>query len=303
MPVEITMPQLSDTMTEGTLVKWHKKEGDDVKSGEEIADIETDKATMPMESFEAGTLAVILVAEGEKVNVGQPIGIIAKASENAADIKKKSASRSAAPATAAATPALREQVAASRKPAMATAAVSSFPGSNDDEMRESDATGHGATREPAHPVPPLHSHGNGGRLHVSPLARRIAQSQNIDLTTITGSGPGGRIVKQDLLNAPAGGASKSAVLAASKNGNGHPQIIPLTKMRAAIAKSLVASKQNLPHFYETIDVDVEDLTVIRADERNVGKGKNPSEPWRLYLQGRRERPFETSGSQFNLQRH
>ncbi len=95
MPAEITMPQLSDTMTEGTVVKWHKKVGDSVKSGEEIADVETDKATMPMESFDAGTLAVILVAEGQKVKVGQPIGVVAIGSENIDDVKKKYAAGTA----------------------------------------------------------------------------------------------------------------------------------------------------------------------------------------------------------------
>src|SRR4051812_6100908 len=89
MPVEITMPQLSDTMSEGTVVKWHKKEGDKVKAGDEIADVETDKATMPMEAFEGGTLAAIVVPEGGKVNVGDTIAVLATSKENAADIKKQ----------------------------------------------------------------------------------------------------------------------------------------------------------------------------------------------------------------------
>src|SRR5580704_7253366 len=92
MAAEITMPQLSDTMTEGTVVKWHKKEGDPIKSGDEVADIETDKATMPMEAFDSGTLAVILVAEGQKVKVGEPIGVIATGSEKPEDVKKQYAS-------------------------------------------------------------------------------------------------------------------------------------------------------------------------------------------------------------------
>ncbi len=104
MPAEITMPQLSDTMTEGTVVKWHKKVGDSVKSGEEIADVETDKATMPMESFDAGTLAVILVAEGQKVKVGQPIGVVATGSENIDDVKKKYAAGAPKPEAAAKAP-------------------------------------------------------------------------------------------------------------------------------------------------------------------------------------------------------
>src|SRR5215212_6725033 len=92
MPVEITMPQLSDTMTEGTVVKWHKKEGDKVKSGEEIVDVETDKATMPFEAAEAGTLAHLAVKEGEKVPVGALIAVVATAKENPADVKKQYAS-------------------------------------------------------------------------------------------------------------------------------------------------------------------------------------------------------------------
>src|SRR6266480_4543991 len=89
MPAEITMPQLSDTMTEGTVVKWHKKEGDKVTAGEEIADIETDKAVMPMEAFESGTLAVILAKEGQKVKVGEALGVIATESEKPEDVKKQ----------------------------------------------------------------------------------------------------------------------------------------------------------------------------------------------------------------------
>ena len=95
MPVEITMPQLSDTMTEGTVVKWHKKEGDKVRAGEEVADVETDKATMPMEAFEGGTLAAVVVPEGGKVNVGDLIAVLATSKENAADVKKQYASRGA----------------------------------------------------------------------------------------------------------------------------------------------------------------------------------------------------------------
>src|ERR1700683_1689927 len=92
MPAKITMPQLSDTMTEGTVVKWHKKEGDKIKSGEEIAEIETDKATMPMEAFDSGTLAGNIVQEGQKVQLGQPIGVIASGSEKPEEIKKRYAS-------------------------------------------------------------------------------------------------------------------------------------------------------------------------------------------------------------------
>src|SRR6188768_3409973 len=97
MPAEITMPQLSDTMTEGTVIKWNKKEGDKVKAGEEIAEVETDKATMPMESFEAGTLASILIKEGEKVAVGGVLAVLATGAEKVEDVKKQSGSQAAKP--------------------------------------------------------------------------------------------------------------------------------------------------------------------------------------------------------------
>src|SRR5689334_4469356 len=100
MPAQITMPQLSDTMTEGTVVKWHKKEGDKVSAGEEIADVETDKATMPMEAYESGTLAHIAVREGEKIKVGGILGLIATSGENPADVKKQAASGASASSSA-----------------------------------------------------------------------------------------------------------------------------------------------------------------------------------------------------------
>jgi pyruvate dehydrogenase E2 component (dihydrolipoamide acetyltransferase) len=273
MPADITMPQLSDTMTEGTLVKWLKKEGDKVSSGEEIAEIETDKATMPMEAFDAGTLAAVLVSEGEKVKVGQVIAVIATGSENPAEVKKKAASGATSAASA---PASRKEVAATRKPVAAMATAATYPGTAGGEMREPDGDSHQASREPAHAVPPLHSHDNGkNRIHISPLARRIAEAKRIDLSTIKGSGPNGRIVKQDLLNASVQ-AAPAAKAAASSNGgtpapvgSGQTQVIPLTKMRSAIAKALQASKQNLPHFYETIDVDVEELTGLRAQLNEI----------------------------------
>jgi pyruvate dehydrogenase E2 component (dihydrolipoamide acetyltransferase) len=129
-------------------------------------------------------------------------------------------------------------------------------------MSEPDNVGHGATREPATPVPPLPARRNGDdRLRVSPLARRIAAEKRIDLHALRGSGPGGRIVKNDVLNA---GPTLVPTAPFAALGSGQKEVIPLTKMRAAIAKNLVASKQNIPHFYESIDVDVEALSSLRA---------------------------------------
>src|SRR4051812_33767214 len=118
MPAQITMPQLSDTMTEGTVVKWHKKEGDKVRVGEELADVETDKATMPMEAYESGTLAHIAVPEGQKVKIGEVLGLIATAGENPAEVKKQASGAASASAVgSAATDARTRQAAPPRAPA------------------------------------------------------------------------------------------------------------------------------------------------------------------------------------------
>jgi pyruvate dehydrogenase E2 component (dihydrolipoamide acetyltransferase) len=262
MPADITMPQLSDTMTDGTVVKWLKKEGDKIASGEKIAEVETDKAVMEMESFDAGVVAALVVAEGQKVAVGSLMAVIATGSENPAEVKKKIGS--SAPAAASA-PSSRQEVAASRKPvAVAAAPTSNFAQASAGEIREPDSVGHGATRQAATSVPAVSHQGNGGhRIAISPLARRIAADKHIDLHALRGSGPGGRIVKQDVLNQAPAAASRPA--APAQLGSGQTQVIPLTKMRSAIARSLLASKQNIPHFYETIDVDVEDLVKLRAE--------------------------------------
>ncbi len=274
MPADITMPQLSDTMTDGTVVKWLKKEGDKISSGEKIAEVETDKAVMEMESFDAGVVAALVVAEGQKVAVGALMAVIATGSENPAEVKKKvgssasvaaSAPSAASAPAAASAPSSRQEVAASRKPvATAASPTSNFAQASAGEIREPDSVGHGATRQPATSVPAVSHQCNGGhRIAISPLARRIAADKHIDLHALRGSGPGGRIVKQDVLNQATARAPLNAPPA--QLGSGQTQVIPLTKMRSAIARSLVASKQNIPHFYETIEVDVEDLTKLRAE--------------------------------------
>jgi pyruvate dehydrogenase E2 component (dihydrolipoamide acetyltransferase) len=289
MPAEITMPQLSDTMTEGTIVKWNKKEGDKVRAGEEIAEVETDKATMPMEAFESGTIAAILLKEGDKVPVGGLLAVIATGSEKPDEVRAKYAKGGAAPAAPAAKP---QQVQATRaaeparEPVRAASGAASpgtsvsFEDASVSEIHEADGIGHGATREPAHPYPPLKGHdgigGNGqGRIKASPLARRIAADKGIDLTQIEGSGPNGRIVQADVRAFQPKAEAKpqaeeakplaiSAVPAlASRITSGDKEIIPLTKIRSVIAQRLQQSKQQIPHFYETMDIDVEDLAKLR----------------------------------------
>ncbi len=209
MSADITMPQLSDTMTEGTLVKWLKKEGEKISSGEKIAEVETDKAVMEMEAFDAGVVAALVVAEGQKAAVGALMAVIATGSENPAEVKKKIGSRLPPPHLQ---PSQLQSLHRGRPPGKrsppresprcAVAMHSSgYAQASNGEIREPDNVGHGATRQAATSVPPVHHQGNGGsRIAISPLARRIATEKNIDLHPLRGSGPGGRIVRQDVLS-------------------------------------------------------------------------------------------------------
>jgi len=282
MPAEITMPQLSDTMSEGTVVKWNKKEGDKIKSGDVIAEVETDKATMEMESFESGTLALIVAREGQKVAVGGSIAVLATGNEKPEEVKKQyqagtgpnlSNSGQAPAATADkahAAPAGKEAggeqeygETAKGEHAAPASAVATAP-------RAERSTSAGAN-----------GHGGEGRIKVSPLARRIAEDKKIDLAVVTGSGPGGRIVQKDILSyKPAPKAAPSTGGEGKKKGPppvslkpripaGQTQSIPHTKMRSVIAQRLQQSKQNIPHFYETIDIDVTDLSRLR-EQMNRG---------------------------------
>jgi len=246
MPKEITMPQLSDTMAEGTVVKWYKKEGDKVRSGEKVADVETDKAVMEMESFDSGTLAAIVVGEGQKVAVGAVLGVLAVGSEDVAQVKASAGK--AAPVVATAT--THEQMA-------------------ETEVHEDDAIGHGATRSAATAVPAVDRDNGNARIKITPLAKRLAEQKGVHVGAIQGSGPGGRIVREDVLSHVAESPAKpgAAVTAAElpqRVASGQKEVIPLSKMRLAIARALVASKQNIPHYYESIDADVEELLALRA---------------------------------------
>ena len=307
MPAEILMPQQSDTMTEGTVVRWLKKEGEKVNAGEIIAEIETDKATMEMEAFESGTLAHIAAPEGTKVPVGQAIGYLATKNEKAEDVKTKYAGgASAAPKQAPATQQQGQAKATSaggeaRSTGTATLTAppqrakvgnsldqgtATFHGASLGEMHEPDEVqAHGATREDIDTTPPKGEKNGDGRIKITPLARRIAAEEGIDVSQLEGSGPGGRIVKQDVLDAaekgvgkgPAAEPQKAEVrslrpeappaqvpVLAQRMSAGATEVIPLSKMRGVIAKRLQQSKQTIPHFYETVDIDVEELTKLRA---------------------------------------
>jgi pyruvate dehydrogenase E2 component (dihydrolipoamide acetyltransferase) len=261
MPSYIEMPKLSDTMTEGTVVKWRKQKGEKVAAGDIIAEIETDKATMEMESFDDGILTEIYVPEGGKVAIGQRVAMLLAPGESA----PAGGAAEAAPAPKAAAPA------PAAAPASAPAAEKSAPAS---------------TPAPS-PAPAPASENGGARVKASPLARKVAAEKSVDLSRLTGSGPGGRIVQRDVLGAQGGGASAVPARTAAAPAAAAPaplsvpptppgegdQRIPLTGMRRAIAERLLASKTQIPHFYLNIEVDAAELMRIRA-EVNAGAEKS-----------------------------
>jgi pyruvate dehydrogenase E2 component (dihydrolipoamide acetyltransferase) len=249
MPIELKMPALSPTMEEGTLAKWLVKEGDKVASGDILAEIETDKATMEFEAVDEGTLAKILVPEGsEGVKVGAPIAILAGEGEDAS--------------AAAAAPKAAAEPKADATPKVAPPAQA-------------------PVETPASPPQPAAS--SGSRVKASPLARRLAQAQNIDLSGIQGSGPGGRIVRADI-DAAAGTAPAAAAAPASAAAAPAAQhlvmpgpmeqaipheAIKLSNIRKTIARRLTESKQQIPHIYLTVDIQLDALLKLRS-ELNTG---------------------------------
>ena len=237
MPIELKMPALSPTMEEGTLAKWLVKEGDEVSSGDILAEIETDKATMEFEAVDEGKIAKILIPEGtDGVKVGQPIAILAGEGEDVA-----SAASGAPKAEAPTTEAPKTEAAAPKK----------------DEAPK-------AAAPAAAPSPtPAPQAAKGDRIKASPLARRIAADKGIDLASVQGSGPGGRVVKADLEAAPAG-APKAAPAPAPAAAPVEPgdiphEVIKLSNMRKTIARRLTEAKQTIPHYYLTVDIQLDAL--------------------------------------------
>jgi pyruvate dehydrogenase E2 component (dihydrolipoamide acetyltransferase) len=264
MAKDILMPLLSPSMTEGTLVRWLKKEGDAVKSGDVLAEVETDKATMDLEAFDSGILRKILVAEGDKVPINAKIGVIGTADEKIDASAPAPAAKSEAPASSEAP-----------KPVEAKAEA---PAKKEEAKAVRQETVAAVTTVKAAPV--LASAGtSGGRVKASPLARKIANEKHVDLGTLLGTGPGGRIVKNDVLNAPANGRSSSGGGGASIFGRG--PVAPegrqkLSTMRSVIAKRLLESKTTIPHFYLEIEVDAKPMLDLRAQlNEQLGKLNPP----------------------------
>lgn len=276
MPVEILMPALSPTMEKGNLAKWVKQEGDTVKSGDVIAEIETDKATMEVEAVDEGVIAKILVPEGaQDVPVNQIIAVLAVEGEDAKSVAA-SAGLGGAPAAAPAAPA---PVAAAAAAAPAPAAVA--------------------------PVAAPAAAPSGGRVFASPLARRIAKEKGIELSTLKGSGPHGRIVARDVdaarvvatASAPAStapaAAPKDAPKAAVASAPGAEQVkaqyeagtyeeIQLDGMRKTIARRLVESEQVTPTFFLTVDCTLDDLMALREQvNANAALNKDGKPSYRV----------------------
>ncbi len=269
MSIEIKMPALSPTMEEGTLAKWLVKEGDVVKSGDLMAEIETDKATMEFEAVDEGTIVKILVAEGtDNVKVGTVIAIIAEEGEDASSVSAPTKSETPEPAAkeseAKPDPKDPNDTGSEAKPVARTEA------SAEDHGRPADA-GAASASAPS----------SGDRVKASPLARRLAADKGIDLGAVAGSGPKGRIVKADVDSAKPGAApvAKTEAAAAPTSSAAAPapaakpatvpdiphEATKLSNVRKTIARRLTESKQTVPHIYLTVDVRLDGLLKLRGE--------------------------------------
>ena len=287
MPINILMPALSPTMEKGNLAKWLKKEGDKVKTGDMIAEIETDKATMEDEAVDEGTLAKILVPEGSAdIAVNQPIAILATEGE---DVKAAAAGcpgegRRHLPRNRAAAPA----------PAAAAAPSPRRP------RRRQRTQLRARPRRAKAPAPAPATNGHAGRIFASPLARRLAKAAGIEIGRIAGSGPHGRIIARDVEAAKSGGAALRAPAAAAAGGRAGPvlapsddkiralfepgsyEVVPHDNMRKIIAQRLVQAKQTIPHFYLTVTCTIDKLLAAREDiNATAPKGADGKPAWKL----------------------
>jgi len=295
MPIEIKMPALSPTMEEGTLAKWLVKEGDSVKSGDILAEIETDKATMEFEAVDEGVIASVAVAEGtDNVKVGTVIAILAEEGEDAADVKAKSASGGASGAAKAETPQPADPMFKGRPDATDPNAKGNEGEAPADPVEREDhgrpPVGGGAEAAGGGTAAPRAETSDGGagrsagttagRIKASPLARRLAADSGVDLGGVKGSGPNGRVVRADVeeaAKAPPAAEAKAAAPAptadaAPASQAAKPVAIPdiphtvakLSNVRKTIARRLTESKQQVPHIYLTVDVRLDALLSLRG---------------------------------------
>ncbi|MEM8535255.1 MAG: dihydrolipoamide acetyltransferase family protein, partial [Chloroflexota bacterium] len=250
---EITMPRLSDTMSEGTVARWLKQPGDTVEPGDILLEIETDKATMELEAFESGTLQKIVIPEGQTVPIGEVIGMIGDG-----PVEETATSATAAPAST----------------AIATAEASAAPPASTAVATEThvERSSNGASAD--------------GRVKASPLARRLASEYGIDLAKVQGTGPGGRILRENVENfhkqAPASTSAPATVPApvtptppatpmptpaASASSD---EVVPMSRMRRAIARAMTESKPGVPHIYVTMEIDMAEAMLLRKQINESG---------------------------------
>jgi pyruvate dehydrogenase E2 component (dihydrolipoamide acetyltransferase) len=263
---EIQMPKLSDTMTEGTLVAWKKKKGDEVSAGEVLAEIETDKATMEWESPEDGTLTEIYVAEGGKVNVGDKIAFIGGEGEEAPkeEVKEKEKKEKEEK------PKAKEQ----EQPKEEEAKKEEKPEPAKAEEKEKEQTPPPKAEKKAEPEKPAPKIGKTeeARVKASPVARRIAAELGVDLSSVKGTGPEGRVTEIDVrAAAKSKPAAPSAKVPAAVQA-GESARIQLSGMRRVIAQRLVESLGPVPHFYLNIDIDAAPLMEAREELKSAGEG-------------------------------
>jgi pyruvate dehydrogenase E2 component (dihydrolipoamide acetyltransferase) len=313
MPVNILMPALSPTMEKGNLAKWLKREGDKVKAGDILAEIETDKATMEYEAIDEGVIAKILVPEGTAdIAVNQPIAVLATEGE---DVKAaaNAALKTAAPTAAAASvPPASPAPAAAKSAPPAPASTPTLAAATAPQARSGPPAPPPAASSapPAQKAAPAQAAGNGhdGRIFASPLARRLAKAAGIEIARIAGSGPHGRIIARDVEAAKAGGATLRAPAPAGTPDGGAPiaaptivpmpapsddkiralfepgtyDFVPHDNMRRIIAQRLVQSKQTIPHYYLTVACTIDKLMAAREEiNASATKGEDGKPAWKL----------------------
>jgi len=273
MATEIQLPALSPTMTEGKIVKWLKKEGESISSGEAIAEVETDKSNLEVEAFDDGVLLKILVPEGETGKVGAPIAVIGQKGEKV---------EASAPPAKAATPAPAAASAAPTPPAPKPAppgpeARREMPQPEERAQKPGGPAQVVPIRRAEEPAPPAAE--ENGRLRASPLAKRMARDEGLDLAAVQGSGPSGRIVKRDV-EAAIGQAGQAAAVARAPApagrpapapvptfGRREPEVLPISGMRKIISQRMAEVKPGVPHFYVTVDIEMEEAAKLREQAK------------------------------------
>ncbi|HXQ01974.1 MAG TPA: pyruvate dehydrogenase complex dihydrolipoamide acetyltransferase [Candidatus Udaeobacter sp.] len=259
---EIQMPKLSDTMTEGTLVAWKKKKGDQVSAGEVLAEIETDKATMEWESPEDGTLTEIYVQEGGKVSVGDRIAFIGGEDEEAPKEEEKEEKEEK--------PKAKEEEKKEEKPKKAEQPKEETPTTEEKEGKKAAPPKAEKKAEPEKPAPKIEK-AEEARVKASPVARRIAAELGVDLSSVNGTGPEGRVTETDVRAAAKSKSAAPATKVPAAVKAGESARFQLSGMRKIIAQRLVESLGPVPHFYLNIDIDAAPLMEAREELKSAGE--------------------------------